>query len=240
MDAQSFAAEGQCVRVERCTFQVSDMDWAFAKEHAENIAANWQRHRARTPSMFDGTVYLLREHAVHGAALTGTFFKTDFKTFLYWSDGRQDGTGVGEGFGTSVIRSAEGHILLGRQAPGHLNSGRIYPPSGLIDGEDVRGDTIDIEASIVRELGEETGLGPGLLARAPGYILSRVGPLLAIAAEWHSPLPAEDLRETILHFVRSQSNPELADIVIVRRCADIDERATPAYARALLGTLLPA
>jgi len=216
------------------------MTWTFAQEHAEDIAQNWQRCRAEMPSMFDGTVYLMREHAVHGAALTATFFKTDFKTFLYWSDGRHPGTGISEGFGTSLIRSAEGHILLGRQAPGHLHSGRIYPPSGLIDGADVRGDSIDIEASIVRELGEETGLGPAHLTRAPGYILSRVGPLVAIAAEWHSPLPAEDLRASILHFVRSQSTPELADIVIVRRCADIDECATLAFAQALLRTLLPA
>jgi hypothetical protein len=33
---------------------------------------------------------------------------------------------------------------------------------------------------------------------------------------------------------------QLADIVIVRRWADIDVRATPAYAQALARTLLPA
>jgi hypothetical protein len=73
--------------------------------------------------LFDGTV---------GAAYTGTFFKTDFKTLLYWSDGRQSGTGVSGG-----------------------------------------------------------------------------------------------LRKTILDFVPSQSKPELADIVIVRRHEDIDERTMP-------------
>jgi hypothetical protein len=104
----------------------------------------------------------------------------------------------------------------------------------------VRAGTIDIEASIVRELGEETGLGPAQLTRAPGYILARVGPRIAIGAEWHSRLPAEDLRKTILDFASSQSKPELADIVIVRRHADIDERTIPPYAQVLLRALLPA
>ena len=103
------------------------------------------------PKLFNGTVYLLRNHSIDGDTLRGTFFKTDFRTFLYWRDHRSTETEtVRESFGASLIRSAEGHVLL-RQARGQLNSGRIYPPSGLIDGEDVYEGGIDIEANIVRE-----------------------------------------------------------------------------------------
>ena len=109
-------------------------------------AGERRRHRRRLgaatgadTATFDGTIYLLRDHALVGEELTGTFFKTDFKTLLYWRHHRSAETEtVRECFGSSVIRSAEGHVLLGRQGPGQLNSGRIYPPSGLIDGEDVR------------------------------------------------------------------------------------------------------
>jgi hypothetical protein len=241
MALQPSTAEGRCVRVARCTFQVSDWRWPFAQEHAEVIARDWQRRQAELPQLFDGTIYLLRDHAIDGDALIGSFFKTDFKTFLYWRDHRTAGTEtVRESFGASLIRSAEGHVLLGRQGPGQLNSGRVYPPSGLIDGDDVRDGTIDIDASIARELAEETGLGSDTMQRAPGYILALVGLQVAIAAEWQSALPAEQLRERIMAHIRSQAEPELDDIVIVRTHADIDARTMPPHARALLRTVLPA
>ena len=52
-------------------------------------------------------------------------------------------------------------------------------------------------------------------------------------------LPAAALRERILAFVRSQTEPELADIVIVRTHADIDESTMPPHARCCCA-LLPA
>ena len=79
---------------------------------------------------------------------SGTFFKTDFETFLYWRDLPRGDADRARSFGASLIRSAEGYLLLGRQGPGQLNSGRVYPPSGLIDDDDVRDGAIDIDASI--------------------------------------------------------------------------------------------
>ncbi len=192
------------------------------------------------PQLFDGTVYLLRQQAFVGAALTGTLFKTDFKTFLYWRAHRAEEKGVFEVFGASLIRSAEGHVLLGRQGPGQLNSGRVYPPSGLIDGDDLRGGAIDIDASIARELAEETGLTPGSLERVPGYIAAVSGWQVAVAVEWRSPLAADALRQHILGFIEAEAQPELDDIVIVRQRADIDARTMPGHAQALLRTLLSA
>ena len=129
---------------------------------------------------------------------------------------------------------------MGQQGPGQLNSGRIYPPGGLIDGDDVREGAIDIDASIARELGEETGLGAADLQRVPGYLLAFTGLKIAIAIEWRSALPAAELRERILGFVRNQPEPELADIVIVAGHADMDEARMPPHARAYARTLLSA
>jgi 8-oxo-dGTP pyrophosphatase MutT (NUDIX family) len=239
MSVQPSEDEPRCVRLASCSFAVADWAWPWAAERADAIAHDWVRRRALVPQLFDGTVYLLREYAIDGAALTGTLFSTDFKSFLYWRDHRAEAKGVFEAFGASLIRSADGHVLLGRQGPGQLNSGRVYPPSGLIDGDDLRGGAIDIDASIARELAEETGLALGSLERVPGYIAAVSGWQVAVAIEWRSPLAAEALQQRILSFIKAEARPELDDIVIVRKRADIDARAMPGHAQALLRTLMP-
>ena len=197
--------------------------------------------RHRRLSFFNGAVYLMHDHSIGGDVLSGTFFKTDFATFLYWRERASPATQiVREAFGASIIRSAEGYVLLGRQAPGQLNSGRVYPPSGVIDDGDVRDGMIDLDANIRRELREETGLDDRSVQRQPGYIAAFAGRQIAIGVEWRSELPAVALRERILAFTRAQSEPELDDIVIVRTQADIDESTMPRHARVLLRKLLPA
>jgi 8-oxo-dGTP pyrophosphatase MutT (NUDIX family) len=231
----------KCIDIARCHLGIADWDWSFAKEHAAAIEQDWQRRRAAIPSLFNGSIYLLRDHVVGPDHLTGTVFKSDFKSYLFWraSPAAAQGT-VRECFGASLIRSAEGHALLGRQAPGQLHSGRVYPPSGLIDDEDVRGDTIDIDVSVARELGEETGLGPSSIARLPGYRLVLIGVQIAVIVEWRSLLPAAELRREILAYVDRQAAPELDEIVIVRNHADIDAGTMQPHACVLLRSIMPA
>jgi 8-oxo-dGTP pyrophosphatase MutT (NUDIX family) len=140
----------------------------------------------------------------------------------------------------TVIRSSEGSVLLGRQSDGNLNAGLAYPPSGMIDARDAAGGVVDIEASTARELGEETGLEPRDLVRTQGYILTVCGPIVSIAIEWQSALPAEALRARILAHIRRQPVPELADVVIVRTREEIGDGTIPAYAQAMLRLLLTA
>jgi 8-oxo-dGTP pyrophosphatase MutT (NUDIX family) len=213
----------------------------LAQAHAAEIEADWQHRRAQIPAMFNGVTYLTCSHTLEGAAFGATMFKSDFRTLLYWR-ARTDAAcePVRETFGASLIRSAEGHLLMGQQGPGQLNTGRIYPPGGLIDGDDVRDGAIDIDASIARELNEETGLSAADLERVPGYLVVFTGLKIAIAIEWRSTLPAAELRERILGFVRNQPEPELADIVTVASHADIDEVRMPPHARALVRTVLSA
>ena len=240
MSVQPSGDEPRCVRLANCSFAVADWAWPWAAERADAIAHDWARRRALLPQLFEGPVYLLREPTIDGATLTGTLFRTDFSSFLYWRDHRAEEKGVLETFGASLIRSAEGHVLLGRQGPGQLNSGRAYPPSGLIDGDDLHDGAIDIDASIARELAEETGLQPGALARVPGYIATVNEWQVAVAVEWRSPLAAEALRQRILDFIAAEQEPELDDIVIVRQRSDIDARIMLGHAQALLRTILPA
>jgi len=234
------AAEGRSVRIAKCALAVGAERWPYAERHSAEIAEHWQRTQVAHPKLFDGTVYILRDWSLRDGAFTGTFLRTDFKSFLYWRARGYADRSVRDGFGCAVIRSAEGYLLFGRQMSGNLNAGLAYPPGGFIDERDIHDGIVDIEASIARELGEETGLEPADLARVPGYVLTPTGPHVSIAIEWRSALTAEALRARILAHVRRQPVPELADVVIARGQGEIDERTMPPHARAMLRLFLTA
>jgi len=151
--------DGTSVRIAQCALSLSTEPWSYAQLHREDIAAHWQRARAARPKLFDGPVHVLTAHALHDGAFTGTFARTDFKSFLYWREQGAPGP-TRDGFGSSLIRSSDGCILLGLQSEGNLNAGCAYPPSGLIEPTDTGLGSVDIDGSIARELEEETGLAP--------------------------------------------------------------------------------
>ncbi len=233
------APEGTSIRVARCALALSGEPWSYAARRREAIATFWQRTRAERPKLFDGPVHVLITHALDGDTLRGTFARTDFKSFLYWREHGAEAP-TRDGFGSSLIRAADGAVLLGRQSEGHLNSGFAYPPSGLIEPADTASGTIDIDTNIARELEEETGLKRADLERRAGYVVTFAGPLVSIAIEWRSPLPAEALRAQILAHVARQHEPELADVVIVRTPAEADNPVILPYARAKLRLVLSA
>jgi 8-oxo-dGTP pyrophosphatase MutT (NUDIX family) len=236
---QLVPGRSRCRRIAECRLQIEPWQWPLATRHRADIARDWQRRRAACPALFDGAVYLFSTYAIDDAALSGTLFKTDFKTLLYWrSLPFAISDVVREASGASLIRSAEGYLLMGRQGPGQLNSGRIYPPSGVIDNDDVVGTAIDIDASIARELAEETGLTTNDLHRVPGYCVAIVDQHLTIGIEWRSSLPAEELRQRILQFIASQAAPELEDVVIVRPDTWRAIEEMPPHARVFAGAIL--
>ena len=233
--------DARTIPIAKCILALSDAPWEFAEENVVAIAEHWARARIERPKLFNGVVHVLRDWRVDDGTLRGTFLRTDFKSFLYWREtGYGAAAGVWDGFGSSVIRSADGAVMLGRQTEGNMNSGLYYPPSGMIDAKDAGPAGIDIEASVLRELGEESGLVASELERVPGYLLVVAGRLVCVAIEWRSALKADALRARMLDHIRRDPSPELADIVIVRRRGEMDESKVPDYARALLGRILPA
>lgn len=233
-------AEGGVVRVARCALRVSPEAWPFAVRHADEIAAHWEKRRSESPKLYDGVLHVLRTCTFEQNAFTATLLRTDFKSFLYWRALGYPDAGVRDGFGSAVIRSAEGHVLLGRQTAGNINEGLAYPPGGFIDERDACDGMVDIDAGTARELREETGMKPDDFVRAPGYVVTTSGPHVSIAVVWRSVLPSEALKAHILDYVRRQPEPELADVVIVRSRREIDARTMPGYATVLLSALLAA
>lgn len=218
--------DGSVVWVPSCRLSVSRAAWPFAQSNAAAIADHWERRCAANPGFFNGVVHVMMEadgRAVRdGQPMAATLIETDFKSFLYWRETGFPAAGVLDAFGSSILRSVEGHVLLGLQSAGNINAGFAYLPGGFIDGRDVDpAGCVDIADSISRELAEETRLGLGDLTLQAGFIVVRTGALIAIAREFCSPLPSAELRAQILSRISREADAELADIVIINSVDDI-------------------
>ena len=230
---------GEVRRVASCDLIVGTGAWAYATGHREAILAEFDEQKRAHPGYFNGEIQILLDHRLEGDRFVGHFARSDFASFVYWrAHGHQDET-VRDCFGCAVVRSREGHIVLGVQAGGNLNSGRAYFPSGFIDPADVGADgRIDIDGSILREIVEETGVRAEALTRKSGYILVAAGMSIAIAAEYVSQLSAAALRAQMTANLAREEAPELVEILTVGNLADIAGRPTTPHVEPLLRALL--
>jgi len=232
--------KGRVVRVERCELVAADLPWPFADQHSAGVNAHWQRRLAENPNFFNGRIRMLADYAVEGDTLRGRFLETGFKEFLYWRETGEPDAGVTDAFASAVIWSRDGAVLLGRQRPGNINTGLSYLPGGFVDSNDVASDgRIDIAASSMREVAEETGIGADLLVRRPGFLLTFTGRQLSIGVEFSCDLGSSELSQTVMATLAQDPASELAEVVMVHRQSDLDLHEMPAFARLLLQHLLP-
>ncbi len=75
-----------------------------------------------------------------------------------------------------------------------MNAGKIYFPGGTPDLNDVDGDRVDLEASVRREVEEETGLAPAEFEIDPGWHCIPAGPMIALLKPMRSRETAAQLR----------------------------------------------
>ena len=231
---------GTITRVEACDLRLTGEPWPFARDNAAAIDAHWAERCRANPGYFNGAIHAMHgDGAITNGVFAASFLRTDFKSFLYWRETGYPPAGAFDAFGSAIIRSAEGHVLLGRQSGGNINAGLAYPPGGFIDARDVIADgPIDIAASIARELAEETGLDVATLTCKPGFLVTRIGPLVSIGQEFVASQPADELRAGILSRISADPDPELTDIVIVRQRSDLHGLSVPPYAELIVKSLL--
>lgn len=221
--------------------RVGPEPWSFATENATAIEAYWREASAKNPTLFNGRVLLAREFAVEGDIIRATYAEVDYSVLLYWR-----GLGfptVGRAancFGAGVVVTRDGAVLLAEMGRQTANAGRIFFPAGTPDRDDIRGDRVDIDSSILRELGEETGLTEGVVEPSEQRWAIVDGPLAACARRLDTDLKADELGARVSGFLALQATPELDGVILARSMADVDEVRVPAYAQALLRRLLPA
>ena len=217
---------------------VDPAPWQFAMENAAKVSRFWRKAVDEKPSLHDGQVFMLTRWSMDGDRFRGVAQPTNYASFLYWRDLGYPEVGARNCFGSAVLRSKEGYVVCGRNAPHTLTAGLVYPPGGSFGPEDVSGDGLDVDRNIARELLEETGLHAAAARREPGYLCVRDGPRISLAAQLVYDIAATELRQSILDFIAADAEPELDEVVVFRRRAFLRHHRMPAYARMLVEHLL--
>lgn len=213
-------------------------DVPLGEGEAEAIAANWAKELARNPKLFDGRILMSVSTAIVDGALVASYRETGFSAYMWW---RHVGhpKDVRNVFGAAAVRSSDGAFLLGRMAGHTSNPGQTYFPAGTPDRDDVVGEGVDLEASIVRELEEETGLGSPLVRPTATRIAVFDDAIVACFRVFETDLDAAALKLRVETTLAAQAEPEF-DAVVAARSSDALDATSPAYARAALAYLLGA
>lgn len=230
------------MQVTRCVFTVSDATWGYATTNERAIETHWQHQKKLNPNYFNGPIWLLQNWSVeNGDTFHGTFLQAEFRAYLYWRHRNFEPAGVFDAFGSGLVKSADGAILLGEQSPGNVKAGFSYPPSGFIDGDDVSDGRIDIDRHIAREILEETGLAvSSSCQRRSGYLITLSGAQISIAALFQSADSATHLDQYIAKTLERQRQGELAGVHWVRSKAEMAGLSVPAYVKVLMAALFNA
>ena len=219
--------DARVVRIERLDLAFAPRPWPFAQSRRAEIDAHFAKRKAERPSLWNGKVLVLYEHAVEGAVFRGSYLETDYASFISWLDWGYPEASTRDSFSQGALRSADGAFLLGVMGQQTANAGKIYFPAGTPDLSDVKGSTVDLAASVWREVEEETGLTAADLDGEPGWYTVFAGQQIAHLKIMQAREDAVTLRARILAFLARQNPPELSDIRIVRSLADLDPKMPP-------------
>jgi hypothetical protein len=215
----------EIVELDRLEIAVEPFSWPFAIERRPDIDRHFADLQRRRPGVWNGRVLLLHRYGITGRALSGGCFETDYSSFITWRDREFPDPDVYNFFAAAALRSADGAYLLGEMAPYTAGAGRTYFCCGTPEPADIGVDgRIDLDASLGRELFEETGIAAAELEAAPEWTVVHDRCFLGFMKLVTSHQSAEELRDRIRRHIAADKQPELADMRIVRSRADIDAR----------------
>jgi 8-oxo-dGTP pyrophosphatase MutT (NUDIX family) len=221
------------IHLDRVQLAFAPKPWAFADARRAEIDAYFEVLKREKPAIWNGRVLLMHEYAIADGVFRGRYLETDYASFAAWRHWGRPAAAVCDCFGAAAIAAADGAFLLGVMGPHTANAGRIYFPCGTPDPDDIVGKRVDLDASVRRELKEETGLDIAEFAAEPGWSTVIDLPLIAHIKVLRSGQSAETLRARVLDHLARVRQPELADIRIVRGPGDFDP-AMPRFVTAFL------
>jgi hypothetical protein len=219
--------------IDSADFPFMPTSWPFAEEHRAEIEAHFAARLRKTSGIWNGRVLLARDCSVQSRSIHGTFFETDFASFIAWWDWDFPDPAITNCFSMGAIRSADGAFLLGVMGPRTAKAGEIYFPAGIPDPGDIVGRKVDLARNVVREVESETGLTGEHLSAEPGWVAVLDGAKIALMRIMQAREIAVDLRNRILRHIASEPVAELADARIVRSRADFN-RMMPSFVTAFL------
>lgn len=223
------AKDRRIAPVRALDFRLEQGGWPEARPFAAEIADHYARRNLENPRLWNGAIFLLRDHHFGDGVLSGAFRQTDFATFTWWRevmDWRD--LGMVNAFALAAIEGSDGGFVLGVMGAHTAVPGRTYFPGGTPDPSDLAdGDAVDLEGSVMRELEEETGLTKADVGQDAGFTAIFDGPRIALLRRLVFPEPADALARRIRGFLIRERLPELQDVVVVRSESDIPAHTAP-------------
>ena len=226
------------IRIETLDLSLGSYDWSFAHDRRAEIAAHFQAAQQKKPALWNGRVLLMHERAIDGTTLRGRYFETDFANFMALRDFGFPDPSVANCFALGVLKGSDGGYVLGVMGGHTMNGGKIYFPGGTPDPHDIAGTRVDLEASVRREVEEETGLAPSHFDIDAGWHCVPGQSLIALLKPMRAREPADRLRTRIMDHIASEAEPELAGAVIVRGLADLSDEM-PAFVQTFFRAIYP-
>jgi hypothetical protein len=210
-------------------------DWPFATERRAEIETHWAQFLQDKPTSFNGQVFLQHHWQIEDDIYRGRYLQTDYASFLAWRDFGFPGAPMRNGFAMAALTTRDGAFLLGKMGEGTANPGKIYFAAGTPDTDDLLPDgRIDLAASVLRELEEETGLRADEVQVGAGWVAVIDDARAAFMRPVSIDMVAVEARAMMLARMPHLAHPELSDIVICRSPADIDRKAMPPFQQAFL------
>lgn len=225
----------QIVELDTIEAVYAPFDWAAPREHAAAIDAYWEGAVAAAPAIFNGIVLVQHSSRIEGRVFHAAYGPTPYKDFLGYMRLPIPETDVRNGFAMAALRSRDGAFLLGQMGANTANGGKIYFAAGTPDMDDVRDGKVDLAGSVLREMGEETGLRPEEVVVGAGWTCLLAEKRAAFMRDVFVDLTADEARALMLSRMKTLHEQELSDIVIVRAGdALLDDPRVPVFVQAYI------
>ncbi|WP_052715782.1 hypothetical protein [Devosia chinhatensis] len=213
--------------------------WPLPDAMRAAVPQTWARMKAAKPHTWDGRILGFTQPVIGADGILRAEAREDaYSAFLTWREAGFPEIGIHHVFGTALILSSDGALIMGVMGGDTVNSGRVYPPGGSLEPRDVTADgSVDAERCVTLELWEETGLRAEDAEKGPLLTIFE-GPKLSISRVFRFPQDAESLVADIRANLEKQEERELADVVACRDVADAAAAgAVASYAAGLLDAI---
>jgi len=200
--------------------------WAVPQALRDRVPDTWVRLLAENPTIWDGRILGVSgvgggPPRVEDGVLRGEAREDSFSAFLTWRELGFPEIGVRNVFGSAIVISSDGGVLLGKMGEWTANAGQIYPAAGSLEPSDVVDGHVRVFDSLARELTEETGLTVGE-ARVGRTVAIFEGPRISVARGLHFAETMGVLQARVRANLEAQQERELADVVAVRTRSELE------------------
>lgn len=201
------------VPIDKIELTESKSIWRLAIDRAEEIEAYWRVRTTAQPTLFNGGVLLLDNRLIRDKSFRGEFFKTDYKSFLWWREHDRPDRNAFDFLGAAALHSCENSPMLGCMSRHTSSPGMIYMPSGSPHLADVVDAKLDIDRSLLRETAEETGIRIDPDNLEPPLVIFDGARIVYVRAT-RIAQPADIIVRQVSYFLSDQKEAELEKLFL--------------------------